>query len=88
MQFHSVRVPLAADHDGILKVEGKSVTLEQILDCYESGAMAEEIVDSHPGLTLGEVYAVLGYYLQNRREIEAYRCRCSGGRNERTCCAA
>ena len=70
-----LRVPLATDESGTVYVEGKRVTFDEILDSYECGATAEDIVDIHPTLTLGEVYAVLGYYLQNSRSVEAYRSR-------------
>ena len=29
-------------------------------------------VDSYPSLTTADVYAVIGYYLANREEIDAY----------------
>ena len=32
----------------------------------------EGIVDSYPSLTTADVYAVLGYYLANRDEVDAY----------------
>ena len=75
MHDRSLRVPLAADENGTLRVEGKGVSFEEILQTYERGATAEEIVDVLPSLTLAEVYAVLSYYLQNPRQVETYRLR-------------
>jgi uncharacterized protein (DUF433 family) len=72
MQVQSLRVPLAADESGTLRVEGKRVTLKQVLSAFEEGATAEEIVAAHAELTLAEVYAVLSFYLQHRREVERY----------------
>jgi hypothetical protein len=36
------------------------------------GATAEEIVQQYPVLALADVYAVIGYYLRHRPEVEAY----------------
>ena len=72
MQVQSLRVPLAADESGTLRVEGKRVSLEQLLNAFEEGATAEEITSAHAELTLAEVYAVLSFYLQHRRDIERY----------------
>lgn len=39
---------------------------------YYLGEAPEGSVDSYPSLTAADVYAVLGYYLSNREEIDNY----------------
>ncbi|MGH2387907.1 MAG: DUF433 domain-containing protein [Chloroflexota bacterium] len=65
-------IPLASDADGVLRVGGTRVTLDTLVAVFMAGATAEEIVQRYPSLDLGDVYAVIGYYLHHRPEIEAY----------------
>jgi uncharacterized protein (DUF433 family) len=65
-------IPLAAAAAGIIRVGGTRVTLDTLVAVFMTGATAEEIVQRYPSLDLGDVYAVIGYYLHHRREVEAY----------------
>ena len=65
-------IPLAPDADGGIRVGGTRVTLETLVAVFMAGATAEEIVQRYPSLDLGDVYAVIGYYLHHRQEVEAY----------------
>ena len=67
-----LELPLAADEDGVLRVAGTRVRLETVLTAYEEGATPEEIVLDYPSLTLANVYAVIGYYLQNTATVNEY----------------
>ena len=64
-------VPLV-DTDGVIRVGGTRVTLDTIVSAFEEGATAEEIAQQYSSLNLADVYAVIGYYLQNQPEIKAY----------------
>jgi uncharacterized protein (DUF433 family) len=66
------RIPLEANADGVLRVGGTRVTLDTVVAAFNDGATAEEIVHQYSSLRLADVYAVIGYYLQHRPEIEAY----------------
>ena len=68
-------VPLSADADGVYRVAGSRVTLDTVVSAYQEGATPEEIVDQYPSIGLDQVYAVIGYYLRHRDEVEAYLCR-------------
>jgi uncharacterized protein (DUF433 family) len=68
----TVPIPLETDADGIVRAGGTRVTLDTIVAAFEDGATAEEIVYQYPSLNLADVYSVLGYYLQQRPEVEAY----------------
>ena len=65
-------IPLEMDADGVVRVGGTRVTLDTIVAAFDEGATAEEIVQQYPSLLLADVYAVIGYYLRRRPEVEAY----------------
>jgi uncharacterized protein (DUF433 family) len=51
------------------------VTLDTVIAAFHEGATAEEIVAQYPVLSLADVYAVIGYYLQQQTAIDAYLSR-------------
>lgn len=55
---------------GRLRIEGTSITINQIATLYKQGYSADEIVDRYPHLTLAQVYAALSHYLANQGEID------------------
>lgn len=65
-------VPLAMDEAGVLRVIGTRVPLDSVIHAFEQGATPEEIAQDFPTLDLAAIYSVLGYYLQNRAEVEQY----------------
>jgi uncharacterized protein (DUF433 family) len=65
-------LPLETDGDGIVRVAGTRVTLETLVGEFLRGATAEEIAADFPVLSLADVYAVIGYYLQDRDAVDAY----------------
>lgn len=68
----SERVPVSVDSDGVARVSGTRVTLDSIIAAFIEGATAEEIAQQYPSATLGDVYAVIGYYLRHRDDVAAY----------------
>ncbi|MCB9315293.1 MAG: DUF433 domain-containing protein [Lewinellaceae bacterium] len=65
-------VPFKTTADGTVRVGGTRVTLDTLIGAFKDGATAEEIVYQFPVLDLGDVYAVIGYYLKNLKAIEQY----------------
>jgi uncharacterized protein (DUF433 family) len=65
-------IPIETDADGVIRVGGTRVTLDTLVAAFNEGATAEEIVLQYPSLALGDVYAVIGYYLHNRADVEQY----------------
>ena len=65
-------IPLSRDADGTLRVTGTRIPLETIVRQYREGATPEEIVEDFSSLDLGDVYAVIAYYLKHRDEVEEY----------------
>lgn len=68
-------VPLKVDADGDVRVGGTRVTLHTVVGSFNDGLAPEEIVSRYPSLTLGDVYAVVGYYLRHQAEVDAYVCQ-------------
>lgn len=65
-------VPLAVDADGNYRIAGTRVTLDTVVAAYQEGATPEEIADQYPSLELDHIYAVIGYHLRHREEVDAY----------------
>jgi uncharacterized protein (DUF433 family) len=65
-------VPLSTDQAGVLRVAGTRVSLDSIIYAFDEGATPEEIAQAFPSLDLAALYSVIGYYLQNRVEVEQY----------------
>ena len=65
-------LPLVADADGVVRVAKTRVTLDTIVAAFNDGLTAEEVSEQYPSLQLGEVYAVIGYYLCHQAEVHAY----------------
>lgn len=65
-------VPLSVDQAGVMRVGNTRVSLDSVIHAFNEGATPEEIVQQYTTLNLGEVYAVIGYYLQHSEEIEDY----------------
>ncbi|MCL5274133.1 MAG: DUF433 domain-containing protein [Chloroflexi bacterium] len=68
----SIENPIHRDSVGVLRVGKTRVTLDTIVNAYESGATAEEIALNYDALTLPQVYASITYYLQHKAELAPY----------------
>lgn len=66
------QLPLAEDTDGVMRIGGTRVTLDTVVEAFNDGAGAEDIVSMYPSLDLADVYAVIAYYLRRRAEVDAY----------------
>ncbi|NQT17656.1 MAG: DUF433 domain-containing protein [Planctomycetes bacterium] len=66
------RIPLETGEDGVVRVCGTRVTLDTIVSAFQQGATAEEIAQQYPTVELSDVYAVIGFYLRRRPEVEEY----------------
>lgn len=65
-------VPLRTDELGVMRVGKTRVPLDTVVYAFNQGSSPEEIVMSYPSLELGDIYAVVNYYLHNRSEVDAY----------------
>jgi uncharacterized protein (DUF433 family) len=65
-------VPLRALNDGTVRVSGTRVPLETVVVAFTNGATPEEIAQDFPTVPLGDIYAVLAYYLRHQLDVNAY----------------
>ena len=64
--------PLTADTDGVIRVGGSRVTLDTIVEAFNEGLAAEEIIQQYPTLRLADVYGTITYYLNHRNAVDDY----------------
>ena len=72
MSQATTTVSLTTDEAGVLRVAGTRVSLDSVIYAFNEGATPEEIAQDFPTLDLAAIYVVVGYYLQNRAEVEQY----------------
>ena len=65
-------IKLTKTEAGVLRIGNSRVSLDTVIIAFGQGATPEQIVEDYDSLELGEVYAVISYYLQNREEVENY----------------
>lgn len=68
----SIPVPLREDADGTIRVGGTRVTLDVVIHAHQDGATPEQIVEMFDVLKVGDVYAVVSFYLAHRVEMDEY----------------
>lgn len=67
--------PLHEDPAGAVRVGASRVLLELVIRAFQDGATPESIVQRYPSLVLGDVYAVIAYYLRHHDEVADYLAR-------------
>lgn len=65
-------VPLQTDEYGSIRVSGTRVTLDTLIGYYHQGESAEDLHESFPTVPLGDIHAVISFYLAHRDELDAY----------------
>ena len=65
-------LPLKTDKDGVIRVSKTRVTLDTIVTAFLEGLTAEEIAAQYPVVPLADVYSVIGYYLHQKKKVDAY----------------
>lgn len=67
--------PLREDVSGAVRIGQSRVLLELVVNAFQDGATPEAVVQRYPTLALGDVYAVIAYYLRHRAEVDQYMIR-------------
>ncbi len=60
------------DEAGTIRVGNSRISLDLVVEQYENGMTAEELVQAYDSLALVDVQAVIAYYLRHRDEVQAY----------------
>lgn len=68
----TISVPLTVTEHGTIRVKGSRVSLDSIVHHFNLGATAEQIAQSFPSLSLGNIYAAIAYYLAHQEAVEEY----------------
>ena len=76
LSIESQPAPVHIDEDGVARVGGTRVTLETVIAAFKNGASAEEIAERYDALDLAEIYAVIGYYLSHKSDVDTYLDEC------------
>ncbi len=71
-QAISISVPIRTDEHGIIRIADTRVTLDSVVIRYQQGRTAEQIRESFPSLNLADIYAVITYYLNKRKDVDEY----------------
>jgi uncharacterized protein (DUF433 family) len=72
LSIDKLTVPLNVDSQGTVRVGGTRVSLDTVIGAFHHGATPEEIVQDYSSLRLGDVYAAITFYFQNRPEVDSY----------------
>ena len=59
-------------HRGEPTIRGTAITVRTIVERTRLGETTEQIVETYPVLTMGQVHDALGYYYDHPAEIENY----------------
>jgi len=58
--------------NGAYRIADTRVSLDSVVYAFREGRTPEQIVDSFPFLTLGQVYGAIAFYLANKQAIDEY----------------
>lgn len=75
LPLHAEAPPLRVDEGGAVRVGRSRITLDLIVEQYENGMSPEDMVRAYESLMLGDVHAVISYYLNHRDEVRSYLIR-------------
>jgi uncharacterized protein (DUF433 family) len=72
LNIQAVPVPLRMDEHGDVRVGDSRFLLDALIREFHNGADPESIVHAYSVLRLEDVYAVIAFYLRNRKEVDDY----------------
>jgi uncharacterized protein (DUF433 family) len=68
----TMTIPLRTDERGTIYVSNTRVTLDSIVNFHLQGESPEDLHKGFPTIPLGDIYAVIAYYLSHRAEVDIY----------------
>ncbi len=75
-------IKLTKTEAGVFRIGKTRVSLDSVLIAFNQGATPEQIVQDYDTLELKEIYSVISYYLENRKELDSYLAERSERREE------
>jgi uncharacterized protein (DUF433 family) len=67
---------LQQDSDRWIHISGHRIGLEDVVYHYNEGCSPEMLLAEFPTLSLALIHKLLGFYLDNRSEVDAYVTAC------------
>jgi len=67
---------LSHEPTGEIRLRGHRIGLYHVVQYYNDGYSAEMLVCQYPTLPLALIYKVIGYYLDNKPDVDAYITAC------------
>jgi uncharacterized protein (DUF433 family) len=67
---------LTLDADGHIHLTGHRIGLQDLVYYYNEGYSAEAMLDALPTLSLATIHKVIGHYLENQVNVDAYVAMC------------
>ncbi len=61
---------------GEIRLAGSRIGLYQLVHYYNDGYSAEMLVCQYPTVALALIHKVLGFYLENKADVDAYVSEC------------
>lgn len=72
LPLHADFPPLRVDEGGAVRIGKSRVSLDLVIEQYENGMTPEDMIRAYDSLELADVYAIVGYYLRHREEVQSY----------------
>jgi uncharacterized protein (DUF433 family) len=72
LPLNSTLPPLRVEEGGVVRVGNSRISLDLVVEQYESGMTPQDMVRAYDTLQLADVYASIAYYLQHREEVQRY----------------
>ena len=66
-----------------IRIKGHRIGIDDVIKYYLNRYSPAQILEELPSLNLEKIYATLTYYLQNRKQMDAYMLRLAKWREER-----
>jgi uncharacterized protein (DUF433 family) len=63
---------LTRDDVGSIRLAGHRIDLAHVLHCYNEGYSAETLWSEYPTVPLAVIHKLIGFYLENQAELDAY----------------
>ena len=64
--------PFRVDEGGVVRVGNSRVSLDVVVEQYENGMAAEDLVRAYDSLELADVHATIAYYLRHKAQVQHY----------------
>lgn len=72
LPLEAVAPPLCVVEGGAVRVGRSRITLDLVVEEYESGMTPEDMVRAYGTLAVADVYAAIAYYLVHRDAVREY----------------